>query len=267
MGRRVRSRPHLPSARFAGRLVATVVAALLLCLASVARAQTDQPLVAALSQPEVQITTGFSGASLTIFGSTGEPLGPGGDEVLIVVRGPTRPIVVRRKEQVLGFLWVNGPSARFAEVPGYYAIAGTRAAWQILPEPIRQQNALGLDALPLTSTGARSPAFRAALLELERESGLWKEHVAPVEIIGSRLFHMKLDLPATVPTGLYRVEVLLVRSRRIAARQDLTFEVDRVGTADRIASVADGQPLIYGILCVVLATLAGWLGSVLFRRT
>ncbi len=258
--------PQARSAVFGGRLVAIVVAVLLLCLAPPARAQDDQPLVAALSQPEVQITTGFSGAALTIFGSTGEPLGPGGDEVLIVVRGPTRPMVVRRKEHVLGFLWVNGPSARFAEVPGYYAIAGTRAVWQILPEPIRQQNALGLDALPLTSTGARSPAFRAALLDLERESGLWKEHVAPIEIIGSRLFHMRLDLPATVPTGLYRVEVLLVRSRRIVARQDLSFEVDRVGTADRIASVADDQPLIYGILCVVLATLAGWLGSVLFRR-
>lgn len=231
-----------------------------------ARAQDDRPLVAALSQAEVAITTGFSGAALTIFGSTADPLGPGGDELLIVVRGPTRPVVVRRKEQVLGFLWVNGPAARFAEVPGYYAIAGTRPAWQILPEPIRQQNALGLDALPLTSTGARNPAFRAALLDLESKHGLWLEHVAPVEIAGSRLFYMRLDLPATVPTGEYRVEVLLVRSRRIVARQDLEFRVDRVGTADRIASVAENQPLIYGVLCIVLATLAGWLGSVLFRR-
>ena len=87
--------------------------------------------------------------------------GPGGDEVLVVVRGPTRPIVVRRKVRALGVLWVNGPSARFAEVPGYYAIAGTRPAWQILPEGVRQQNALGLDALPLTSTGARSPSEEA----------------------------------------------------------------------------------------------------------
>jgi uncharacterized protein (TIGR02186 family) len=251
-----------------GRLLGAVLLALALAVPAAApRAQQDNPpLVAALSQTEVEITTGFTGAALTIFGSTGEPLGPGGDEVLIVVRGPTRPIVVRRKVQVLGVIWVNGPAARFAEVPGFYAIAGTRPAWQILPEPIRQQNALGLDALPLTSTGARSPAFRAALLDLESRSGLWLEHVAPVEIIGSRLFHMRLDLPATVPTGEYRVEVLLVRSRRIVARQDLDFRVDRVGTADRIASVAETQPLIYGILCVLLAALAGWLGSVLFRR-
>ncbi|MBY0330385.1 MAG: TIGR02186 family protein [Acetobacteraceae bacterium] len=247
-------------ARFLGPLLVALL------LGSAARAQDALPLVAALSQTQVAVTTGFTGASLTVFGSTEDPLGPGGDEVLVVARGPTRPIVVRRKVPILGVIWVNGPSARFGEVPGFYAIAGTRPAWQILPEPVRQQNGLGLDALPLTSTGARSPAFRAALLELEGRNGLWLEDVTPIEIRGSRLFHLRLDLPASVPTGDYRVEVLLVRSRRIVARQDLAFGVDRIGTADRIASVADNQPLIYGILCVVLATLAGWLGSVLFRR-
>jgi uncharacterized protein (TIGR02186 family) len=161
---------------------------------------------------------------------------------------------------------VNGPAARFDEVPGFYAIGGTRPAWQIVPEPVRQDNALGLDALPLTSTGARGPAFRAALLELEKRSGLWVEDSVPVDIRGSRLFSMQLDLPATVPTGDYRVQVLLVRSRRIVAREDLAFRVERVGAADRIATIADRQPVIYGMLCVMLAALAGWLGSVVFRR-
>jgi hypothetical protein len=57
-----------------------------------------------------------------------------------------------------------------------------------------------------------------------------------------------------------------VRSRRIAAREELTFRVDRVGAADRIATVAELQPVVYGVACVLLAALAGWLGSILFRR-
>ncbi|WP_431266748.1 TIGR02186 family protein [Dankookia sp. P2] len=224
------------------------------------------PLVAALSRTDIEVTTGFTGASLVVFGSTEQPIGPGGDEVLVIARGPTRPVVVRRKVSVAGVVWVNGPAARFAQVPGYYVIAGSRPAWQILPEEERQRNALGLDSLPLTSTGARSPAFRAALLELERGSGLWLEDTEPMEIEGSRLFYVRLPLPAAVPTGDYRVEVLLVRSRRIVARQELAFRVDRVGTADRIATVAQTQPLLYGLACIAAAALAGWLGSVLFRR-
>ena len=59
----------------------------------------------------------------------------------------------------------------------------------------------------------------------------------------------------------------LVRSRRIVAREEMGFRVDRVGTADRIATIADTQPLVYGVLCVLLAALAGWFGSILFRRS
>lgn len=244
-----------------------VLPVLLLLLLLPARAPAEElPLVAALSRTDIEVTTGFTGASLVVFGSTEQPIGPGGDEVIVVARGPTRPIVVRRKVSVVGILWVNGPSARFPEVPGYYVLAGTRPAWQILPEEERQRNALGLDALPLRSTGARSPRFRAALLDLERSSGMWLEDSRPVEIEGSRLFYVRLPLPAAVPTGDYKVEVLLVRSRRIIARQELEFRVDRVGAADRIATVARAQPVVYGMACVLVAALAGWLGSVLFRR-
>ena len=245
--------------------MARVLALLLLLLPLRGLAQ-EVPLVAALSRTDIEVTTGFTGASLVVFGSTEQPIGPGADEVLVIARGPTRPVVVRRKVSVAGLIWVNGPSARFADVPGYYVISGSRPAWQILPEEERQRNALGLDSLPLTSTGARSPAFRAALLELERNSGLWLEDSEPVEIEGSRLFYVRLPLPAAVPTGDYRVEVLLVRSRRIVARQELAFQVDRVGAADRIATVAQAQPLLYGLACIIAAVLAGWLGSVLFRR-
>ncbi len=243
-----------------------LVLLLLLAWASPGRAQ-ELPLVAALSQDAVEVTTGFTGTALMVFGSTEGPIGPGGDEVLILARGPTRPVVVRRKVPILGVIWVNGPSARFAGVPGFYFLAGTRPAWQVLPEEERQRNGLGLDSLPLSSTGARSPAFRAALLALESDSGLWVEDPAPVEIAGSRLFHARVPLPAAVPTGDYHVEVLLVRSRRIVARQELAFRVDRVGAADRIATVATEQPFVYGLACILFAALAGWFGSVLFRRS
>jgi uncharacterized protein (TIGR02186 family) len=239
----------------------------LLAAAPAGRAPAQEPpLVADLSDREIEVSTGFTGADLLVFGSTDAPIGPGGDEILVVVRGPTRPVVVRRKVRVLGFMWVNGPAARFSDVPGFYAIAGTRPAWQILPEQERQDNGLGLDALPLVSTGARNPQFRAALLDLEKGSGLWLEHAATVEIGANRLFHVRVPLPAAVPTGDYRVEVLLVRSRRIHARQEMDFRVDRVGAADRIATVAQVQPLVYGMACVLLAAFAGWFGSVLFRR-
>ena len=68
--------------------------ALLVLLPAVPRAQ-EVPLVAALSRTDIEVTTGFTGASLVVFGSTEQPIGPGGDEVLVIARGPTRPVAMR----------------------------------------------------------------------------------------------------------------------------------------------------------------------------
>jgi len=234
-------------------------------LAPPARAQPEEPLVTRLSLDRVEVSTTFDGASILVYGSTAQPIGPGGAEILIVTRGPEQSFTVRRKVRVLG-LWFNGPSARFLDIPAFYSVAGTLPAWRLLPEALRGAFSLGLDMLPMESTGARAPQFRAALLELKQQTGMWQEDAAPVEIDANRLFSSRLPLPATIPAGEYRVQVLLVQSRRVVARQEMTFLVERVGTAATIADVARYQPLLYGVICVLLAALAGWLGSVVFRR-
>ncbi|EFH12237.1 TIGR02186 family protein, partial [Teichococcus cervicalis] len=224
------------------------------------------PLVAELSQARVDITTGFSGTEVLVFGATERLLGEGGDDVLVVAQSAVpEPMVVRRKIRVLGF-WLNGPSARFRQVPGFYVLTGTRPLRQMLEDEERQTKRLGLEYLPLAATGDQQPEFRAALMQLKQQAGLWHEEEEPLHIAGARLFRARLPLPATVGTGDYRVEVLLVRDGRVVARQELGFRVERVGTAARIADVASERPVVYGLVCILLAAMAGWLGSVLFRR-
>lgn len=240
------------------------VLSLLLLWSDLSHAQPSD-LVARLSTERVAITTAFIGESILVFGSTEQPLGPGGDEVIVLARGPSGPFVVRRKVEVLG-LWFNGPAARFENVPVFYAVAGTRPASLLLPGETLVQRGIGLASIPLTSSGARAPGFRAALRQLKQSARLWQEDAQPIEIAGSRLFNLRLPLPSTVQPGSYSVEVMLVRARRIVATEQLGFIVERVGTAAEIERVARTQPVLYALLCIVLAALAGWLGSVIFRR-
>ena len=245
--------------------------ALLLFLASPVLAQAPvagntPQLTADLSTDRVEITTGFTGSSVMVFGATEHLIGPeAGEDVVVVAWGPPQPTVVRRKVNVLGF-WINGPSATFPEIPGFYAIVSTRPVWEILPEDVRRTARLGLEALSLRAEGSQSPAFRAALLDLKQQDGRWQEYAAPVAVAGGRLFSARVSFPDTVQTGPYRIEVMLVRERRIIARQELFLHVDRVGSAASIATVARSAPLVYGVACILLAALAGWLGSVMFRR-
>ena len=246
---------------------AALLLALALALPAAAQPASTPQLTADLSTDRVEISTGFTGSSVIVFGATERLIGPeSGDDIVVTAWGPAQPTVVRRKVNVVGF-WVNGPAATFPDIPGFYAIAATRPVWQALPEDVRRTARLGLEALPLRAEGSQGPAFRAALLELKQRDGRWQEYAAPITVAGGRLFSARIAFPDTVQTGDYRIEVLLVRERRIIARQELFLRVDRVGTAASIAQVAQAQPLVYGVVCIVLAAFAGWLGSVLFRRS
>jgi uncharacterized protein (TIGR02186 family) len=222
-------------------------------------------LAAELAQTRIAVDTAFTGADLLVFGATDRLLGPAGDNVIVVGLGPPRDVVVRRRVKRLG-IWVNGPAAHFREVPNYYAVTATAPVAGLLDEPARRERRLGLDMLAARLPGPRDPAFRTALVDLKRSSDQWNEEESPLEVSGGRLFHARLPLPSTIATGDYVVQVLLVRANRIIARQELSFRVDRVGTTARIANVSRNQPFLYGLTCITLAALAGWMGSVIFRR-
>lgn len=237
-----------------------------LLMAGGAQAQPAPPTLAAeLSSNRIEVTTAFSGGEILVFGATERLIGPGADQVLVLATGPDQALVVRQKVQVLG-LWMNGPSARFNRAPAYWVLAGTSPVAEMVAPEEQAELRLGLKRLPLVQLGARGVEYRDALLELKRAQGLWMDQPAPVAVSGGRLFHARLPVPSSVVTGVYRVEVLLVREGRVAARQELRLDVVRTGSAAWIAEVADQQPVLYGLACILLAAFAGWLGSVLFRR-
>ena len=222
-------------------------------------------LVAELGADRIEVTTAFAGTDLLVFGATERLLGPDGDNVIVVAQGPSQATVVRRRVRVMG-IWLNGPSARFEDVPSWYALTGTAPLRDLLAQPERRELQLGLNALARRAIGRPDPDFREALVERKQAADLWNEDESPVDVSGGRLFHARLPLPSTVPTGDYIVQVLLIRGNRVAARQELSFRVQRVGTAAQIADVSRSAPLLYGLACIFLAAMAGWVGSVLFRR-
>lgn len=219
-------------------------------------------LVAELSQREIAVSTGFTGAELIVYGAKDSIPA----DIVVAVRGPQTPVVVRQRTRVAG-IWLNGASARFDTAPGYYAIASTRPLAELLPEAERRRLRLGLDLLPLrASEPDPGDGFRNALIELKLDRGLYRQAETGVSVTGERLFATRILLPPTVPPGLYLVDVLGVQGGRVVASRDLTFTVRRVGTSAEIWRFAHAHPWLYGFAAVVAAAVVGWAGSVVFRR-
>ncbi len=225
----------------------------------------ESTLVIDLSQEVVAITTGFAGTNVILFGAI-----EGSSDVVVVVRGPDRPVVVRRKSRVLG-VWINTSQMTFERVPGFYAVAASGPLSEIATETVRARNEMGLEFLRLDLPRAKASAnvaadWRQGLIRNHQKLGLYQANVEPVTVLFSRLFRAEVHLPATVPTGIYQVHVYLLRDGRIVSAQTRGLEVTRIGAEAAVYDFAHQRSALYGLIAILVALVAGWAGHMVFRK-
>ncbi len=241
-----------------------VVWVILVVLAAPARAATDT-LVADLSQHLVAITTGFAGADVLLFGAI-----EGKGDVVVIVRGPERPVVMRRKSRVLG-VWVNTARMTFQRVPSFYAVASSRPLAEIAPETVLAREEMGIQYLRLDLPRAKASPnvaaeWRAGLIRNHQRDGLYQPEVAPIRFLGNRLFRAEFELPANVPTGEYQVKVVFLQDGRAVSAQTTPLRVSKIGTEAVIFDFAQQNSALYGLIAIIVALVAGWLGHMAFRK-
>lgn len=246
------------------RLACLTLAALAALAGPAAAAERQDPLVIDLSDHLVAITTGFTGATVLLFG-TAEHKG----DVVVVVRGPAETIKVRRKERVFG-IWANRAEAVFTDVPAFYRVAASRPLEEIAPPALLEHYHIGADHLE-TQLRRKDPAsgdadYMAALLRLKDAAGLYGIRAGWVNFVGGHLFRTEMDFPANVPTGSYTVEVFLVQDGRVVFSRTTPLIVSKTGLGAEVFDFAHRQAALYGLSAILLATVAGWLAAVFFRR-
>lgn len=241
------------------RLTAALI---LLLLAGPSQAQ---PLVVDLSEHRVAITAGFSGAEVLAFGAVDEP-----GDVVVVVRGPPRPVTIHRKARVFG-IWINTASMTFEQVPSFYAVASSRPLEEIAGANVLTRNQIGVDNLRLELPRAKASlnvakVWRAALVRNQQSNGLYTSEVERIGFLGKRLFSTKIKFPANVPTGTYRATTYLLIDGRVESAQTTPLIINKAGIEAEVFDFAHEQSALYGIIAIVIALVAGWLAHVAFRE-
>ncbi len=75
-----------------------------------------------------------------------------------------------------------------------------------------------------------------------------------------------MRFPADVPTGNYGVEILLLRDKAVVSGQTSPLFVSPEGLDAEVHDFADHWALLYGLIAVLGAAMAGWLASLPFRN-
>jgi uncharacterized protein (TIGR02186 family) len=86
-----------------------------------------------------------------------------------------------------------------------------------------------------------------------------------VSLTDETLFRADVALPANLTEGDYRVRMFLTRGGTVVDFREEVINVRKEGLERFIHNLAHEQPLLYGLLSLLLAVGAGWGASAAFR--
>lgn len=244
-----------------------------LAFASLLLGGADKPtLVPDVSSRRVEIRYTFTGAELLLFGAIVYPSGrvpKKPPDVVVVVKGPAEPIIVREKQRIAG-IWMNADSSRFRSAPSFYAVASSSPVSKLVDDRTAAIYELGVRNLQLSpGTSAlpdRARRFEAGLLDLRRRQGLYSESDHGVEITDGVLYRATINIPSQVPVGTYTAETFLVADGRVLAAATRDIEIGKSGFERFVALAARRHSALYGLFAVLLSLALGWSAAAIFRR-
>ncbi len=248
--------------------------AFLLILAWTALGSTGQAMaeqvVAGLSTNRVAITANFVGSEILIFGAVKreEPIPDGKLDVVVTVQGPSSPLTVRRKERRYG-IWINVDQVGIDLAPSFYAVATTGPLTSILSatEDFRQKISipLAIRSVGAPDTVQDAQTFSEALIRVRSGQGLYLLRENSVELAEDTLFRTRIALPANLTEGSYKTRIFLTRDGRVVDRLETQIVVRKEGLERFLFILAHKDPVIYGLLSLIIAIVAGWTASTIFR--
>lgn len=222
-------------------------------------------LVADLSDHLVEITMGFEGAELLLFGAV-----EGDGDVVVLVHGPKEDLTVRRKEQI-GPIWMNRGQMAYKDIPAFYRVMATKPPGDWLPEAARARHHIGVNHLTLTTTGddvadTAAKAYRDALVRRKQVLGHYSDGFGKVKMLSPRLFRTDVTFPTNVPVGNYTVEVFLFEGGEVVSAQTTPLYIKKTGVLAEIYFFAHDHAALYGVLAIIFAVLAGLGANAIFRK-
>ena len=229
-------------------------------------------LVPDVSARNVQIRYTFAGAQLLLFGAivySGGRVPTHTPDIVVVVKGPAEPIIIREKQRIAG-IWMNADSSRFRSAPSYYAVASSRPISKVVDERTAAIYEFGVHNLQLSPGTTALPdaahRFETGLLDLRQRHGLYSENPHGVEISGGVLYRAVITIPSQVPVGTYTAETFLVDDGKVLAAATRDIEIGKSGFERFVALAARRHSALYGLFAALLSLALGWGAAALFRR-
>lgn len=236
--------------------------ALLLCFIFPSNSSA-RPVIADLSLRQIEIDSGFTGTDVLLFGARNDP-----GDIVVVVRGPEKSYIVRKKERSFG-VWVNKKQMFLQDLNGFYVVAANRPLEAIQNDYLLDSLKIGIDSSALPKEGeptADYTEFSQAFLKKQQSENLYLPSVQEISMMGDTLFRTVIRFPENITRGVYTAEIYLFSDGQLSGIQSTPIIVSKKGFDAVVYDFAYKYPLLYGIIAVSIALLAGWAAGQIFRK-
>lgn len=228
------------------------------------KAYSATPIVADLSNYRIDIDSGFNGTRIFLFGARNDT-----GDVVIVVRGPQKNYMVRKKEEV-GGIWINRDRMKFFNVPDFYAIASSRPLSDIEQTNLFAELGIGEDKLLTAPADPESREkfgpFAEAFMRYQHQRRLYMTEPGTISFMAETLFKTVVEFPDAIPAGNYTAEMYLISDGEVTGMQSTPITVVKSGLDAFLYNYAHQYPMLYGITAVVMALCIGWFAGRAFEK-
>ncbi len=237
----------------------------LFCLTTPVEAKND--LAVEIASDHIDITVGFAGSSIELFGNRNDP----DAMVAIVVEGPRKDVTIWKRAQILG-AWVNSSFVTFHDIPSYYSHSFSGEAQNSKGNFLFLKHGIGHDGIFSHVKTKQSKSvkdflpFEKAFLEQNITNGLYFKNKAEMIFLNENFFRVHFEIPGAAPTGDYKIHSYLIKDGKILEHDETRLKVGQVGLNAFVFDAAHEYAVFYALFCIFIALFSGWFASVLKVR-
>lgn len=230
-------------------------------------AQDQKSLMIDLASDHIDVSVGFTGSTIEIFGDRRDPE----TDVAIIVEGPERPITIWRKARIFG-TWVNRHFVRFNKIPVYYNYAVSSEDFIDANPELSKRHRIGIEQMMATRSIKKSKSvediqeFRDILVDGRIKSGNFPVNAGQIKFLNDHFFRVGFKIPPSVPTGEYKISSYLVKNGEVIEAKSLVLKVEQIGVNAFVLKSSQEHALLYSFFCILFAALSGWFVSIIRVR-
>ncbi len=223
-----------------------------------------------ISPEVVKIDTMFNGTTIYVSGEIDKDL-----DVAVQLMGNAEESHFKQKGKVGGILWMTVGHLTFEGAPSAYFVYLPKniSSWKDSKDP--RWKALGIDydtvfsRITITPEPKNKDKILNDFLTLKTKDSLYQMVSSGIVYKpgenGKKQYVAAINIPAKMPVDKYKIRVLEIENGRIIGKEEGQIEMKETGFPLFISRMAFDHKLIYGILAVFVAVIAGLFMGVLFK--